>query len=831
MSTFYNTATPDSVYIYDENGNELIGCYYVQMDCKPVPFARGEYDEVIIGEVGQGHSDLQKDYCERIGRHFAINREGRFWMDKYVTAWGTNAHSEKMINNSRKFFKDLYEDLLTQQNLDIGDYIVLLEGPYDDAIVQGCNIMVARVRDFVKNGKLTEYIQFMTGGSNIDPSEPFKPTDGTPDMPRTRLDRERLWKYGWVAEDKKSKKKSVKEHVLYNPFESPHGTPDEIYLPDREFKSGVGFSWRDYEDNPVAFIIADGKLFIGGDMEVHDEIRKRIKNSGGSNFSGRGADGQIEGRIYNNEFISLWRYNNPEKIETQNACKEVIRMFNERSLKMRSAAFDGATDTIGDVGNMIIVFEPEYGEVYAATLKRYAATGKAYPYLDFFYPQKSEYEKNLERKEWEKDQWRHYQMVGEEIEEHDLQNPDGVAHGNPDQIYLPDRERKGGVGFTWSNSSDNQVSFIIDVPNDKLYVGNRDDIHSDIRQRIKTMGGSKFFGRGEEGQIEGRIYNNEFITLWTYNNPSSKKTQEASKKIIQKFNERAIAIKSNEKLAGWYKDTIGDVGRMTIVFEPEYGKVYAATMKNYAETGKAYPYLDFFYPQKSDYEKRIERKNWEKDQWRHYEMVGEQAMKLVKKMLKESRGGNEFVTPDVIKIFTNDDAHEPIYLSWTNEGAYPFIAAENGKLYVGDEGQSHYDVEQNADTPLEGEGIRGRIFDQNGYKVFMVWEYYLLPFNSKTIKAYQYLRELFKLTQKVDINDMITFFNVKGKIFASTVRNFIAGKKPVEYKQFFEEMENNATIPSAENGMNPKDIWRHYQFVGEQIAKHIIQEMKKRGGK
>ena len=51
------------------------------------------------------------------------------------------------------------------------------------------------------------------------------------------------------------------------------------------------------------------------------------------------------------------------------------------------------------------------------------------------------------------------------------------------------------------------------------------------------------------------------------------------------------------------------------------------------------------------------------------------------------------------------------------------------------------------------------------------------------------------------------------------------------YERFFEEYENKTESPSAENGMNPKDIWRHYQFVGEQIAKHILQEMKKRGGK
>ena len=797
----YNTATPDSVYIYDENGNELIGFYYVQMDCKPVPFARGEYGEVIIGEVGQGHSELQRDYCESIGKQFSIYGEGRFWMDKYVTAWGTNAHSERMIEGSRNFYKSLYKDLLDQQNFDIGDYIVLLEGRQDETITNYCEIMVARVRDFVQNGKLTEFTRFMSGGNKIDLSEPFKPTDGTPDMPRTRLDRERLWKYGWVAEGKK-----------LNEANATHASPDCIYLKKKNGTDLMDLWFDDKKAKPIPFIIANGKAYIGEMCNNHPRMAYDLKRAGTPIPYD---ENEIRGRMFKNKYIILWKgYVMPE------GAREMYKTVRNVLLK------EGI-----DITDYIAVFEAGWEDVRMITVRDYLNGQHPIPYLEFF--------SNMKKKKKSvptapngmstQDFWRHYQMVGEGVEEHELHNPYGSPHGTPDEIYLPDRERKYGLGFRWNSSEDNPVAFII--ADGKLFVGDSGEVHDDIRKKIRNSGGSNLRFRGDAGQIEGRIYDNKYISLWTYNDPEKIETQYACKEIIRMFSDRALKMKANAAFTG-ESDKIGNVANMTVIFEPEYGRVYAATLKDYAATGKAYPYLDFFYPEKSDYEDTIARKDWEKNQWRHYQMVGEQAMQIVKKLLKESYDRLEVATPDVIKLFNNSQSHEPIYMRWYGEGAYPFIAHGN-KLYVGDEGQSHYDVEQNMEDDIyyEDEGIRGRIFDQDGYKIFMVWHFYMKPFERQTIEAYKHLLKLFKLTQNVDITDMLTFFSVQGKIFASTVRDFIAGKTPVGYERFFEEYENKTENPSAQNGMNPKDIWRHYQFVGEQIAKHILQEMKKRGGK
>ena len=91
--------------------------------------------------------------------------------------------------------------------------------------------------------------------------------------------------------------------------------------------------------------------------------------------------------------------------------------------------------------------------------------------------------------------------------------------------------------------------------------------------------------------------------------------------------------------------------------------MYAATLKDYAATGKFLPYLDYFYPEKSDYEKEIEKKNWDKNQWRHYEMVGEEK----KKTIKESYRRHDFATPDVIQLYDDDNSHELIYMRWDKE--------------------------------------------------------------------------------------------------------------------------------------------------------------------
>ena len=791
----YNTATPDSVYIYDEDGKNIVSYYYTQMNCNPIPFGYDEYGALIVGECGQGHGELMQE-C---GCHLDIT--GRFWDNKYITVWSYGELNDDKYN--RPFYTKLYNDFQLQLRENIGDYIILFEGCENGQwYVYAVNII-----DYIKGAKPIEFNRFINKDKEPEYDKEFAPKDGTPDMPLVRKKNRLLWKYGYVDEGKKKGK------LLEWEDNADYASADLIKLHDESGNVVIDYKYYDETIPAIPFIISYDRIYFGKNGNSHYDIEREFEEEYGRAFPFDYSD-ELRGRLYHNDTLMLWGRNIPNE-SARKAYARTKELFKQQADM--------------DVSNYTVYFENNHW-VFATTVREFVMGKQPIPFQDYYEAQK--------RKAAEvptapngmaaKDFWRHYQMVGESVEEHDLYWPGGTPHGNPDEIYLPDRNRERGMGFVWNSPEDKQIAFII--YDGKLYVGNEDEVHDDIRKTINKHTGSNFRYRGDEGQIEGRIYDNQIMSLWTYVDPYNIGTQNACKEIIRAFNERALKIKANEFDATTRGPLLNNVGNMAIVFEPSYGTVYAATLKDYAATGKFSRYLDYFYPEKSDYEKEIEKKDWGKNQWRHYEMVGEEA----KKDLKESYRRHDFATPDVIQLYDDDKSHELIYMRWDKEGAFPFIVIDNN-LYTGNEGESHYDVEcAIEDYPYNSETgeIRGRIFDREDFSVFMLWNFRNAPFEPKTREVYKHIYTLFKVKERVDISDMVTFFQVTSdeEVFAIRVRDYIAGRNPIPYKEFFEQ---EARSNDQERREWERNQWRHYDVsqVAEQIKKRLIQEMKKRGGK
>lgn len=371
----FQTATPDSVKILGSNGQTLIDYQYRDKSCSPVPFAVDYDGTLYVGEIGEGHGDLWERMSEKFGNLISFKEKGRIWDNRFITVWfysSIEIGNNGSIAKDRQFYKSLAEKFKQQANMDISDYILLLE-VRNNRVTE--YIGAIRLADYIAGKNPIPYEQFIEKGTKIDLSEPFKPTDGTPDMPRTRLDRERLWKYGWVAEGKelrKSIRNVIQKHINEETSSSgsgyrrtSHCSPDDISIVDDEGNEVLYCRYDDYDCSPFPFIATSfGKLFTGRVGETHNDVKSRISKA---YPKWRESEDDIEGRIFFNKYITLWDWNDLDSPELINNFKQIYSLYKIRGK---------------DIGNLIALFERN-DVVYAITVRDYIAGKKPLPYFDF----------------------------------------------------------------------------------------------------------------------------------------------------------------------------------------------------------------------------------------------------------------------------------------------------------------------------------------------------------------------------------------------------------------------------------------------------------------
>jgi len=291
------TASPDSVKILDSNGELLIDYKYRDASCSPIPFAIDTDGRLYVGEIAEGHGDLSCKVRKSNPNFEYFKEKGRLWNNQYITVWfycTIELGNETSIAKDRQFFKKLAEMFKQQANMDVSDYTILIEVRKE---WETQYIGAVRLADYVAGKNPIPFEQYISNEKPIDLSEPFKPTDGTPDMPRTRLDRERLWKYGWVAEDKELReaiRNVIDKHMNESYFSTDISSsssesgyryrsfcsPDDVSIIDETGKRVMWLSYNYRKCAPIPFVITGfGKLFVGRLCETHGDIKKRIKNA------------------------------------------------------------------------------------------------------------------------------------------------------------------------------------------------------------------------------------------------------------------------------------------------------------------------------------------------------------------------------------------------------------------------------------------------------------------------------------------------------------------------------------------------------------------------
>lgn len=375
----FQTASPDSVKILDSNNQLVIDYKYRDKNCSPIPFAIDNYGRLYVGHIAQGHGELSKECREKYPNFDGFREKGRLWDNRFITVWyycTIEIGNEGSIAKDRQFYKKLAEMFKQQADMDINDYIILIE------VRKGWELQyigAVRLADYVAGKNPVPYEQFMSGEKKIDLSEPFKPTDGTPDMPRTRLDRERLWKYGWVAENKELRKsirnviqKHINEDYSYSSSGSrysrcSHCSPDDISIVDDNGNEVLKCWYDDYDCSPFPFVVTGfGKLFTGRVGETHNDVKKRIAKAYPRWREGADDD-LIEGRIFYNKYITLWDWTDLDSPELVNKFKQIYSLYKIRGK---------------DISNLIALFERD-DVVYAITVRDFIAGKKPLPYFDF----------------------------------------------------------------------------------------------------------------------------------------------------------------------------------------------------------------------------------------------------------------------------------------------------------------------------------------------------------------------------------------------------------------------------------------------------------------
>ena len=117
-----------------------------------------------------------------------------------------------------------------------------------------------------------------------------------------------------------------------------------------------------------------------------------------------------------------------------------------------------------------------------------------------------------------------------------------------------------------------------------------------------------------------------------------------------------------------------------------------------------------------------------------------------------------------------------------------------GKLFTGRVGETHNDVKKRIASayPRWREGadddlIEGRIFYN---KYITLWDWSDLD-SPELVNKFKQIYSLYKIRGK-DISNLIALFERDDVVYAITVRDFVAGKKPLPYFDFLAQ-ENNKT--------------------------------------
>lgn len=373
----YQRANPDGIEINDRDGQQIIKYYYRDSSCRPIPFAtHSKTNELIVGEIGEGHSDLRYEYED------SLEDEGRIWNDTFITIWGATHYDEMRKDRMINLYKYYYNKFKNELNYDIGNLIILAEDLHSD------DILAVRVSDFLRGKKPIPYLDFVEeeNSVNIKPTgyEKFADPNDPDDCDFRRRQKADAWYGRIVAEDTSSKNSS-------------YATPDCVWLIDDNGNEIACMHY--YESNAYPFLWYEGNFIIGENGWTHkdliDNYLKKEKSNDdeyGTNYtlSSRSWDPEREdgnGRVYKTSqfnYIVSWDYRT-DNSDTRDYYKCVYQEFYKKGI---------------DINDYVILFQEGANDpVYAERVKNYIrghSPMELQEFLDFedgnFAPRKSKYD-------------------------------------------------------------------------------------------------------------------------------------------------------------------------------------------------------------------------------------------------------------------------------------------------------------------------------------------------------------------------------------------------------------------------------------------------------
>lgn len=209
---YVDIATPDTIKIHDAEGKVILWYHYRDSKCRPVPYAylcgRQGDERLVFGDVGQGHSDLEKELVGEDWLKYSLEDRGRIWNNAYITFWYFGGL--RNLDELRGIYERVCKDAKNEYGMDLSNYIVIIQSREDDH----CSAMAVRMSDFLNGAQPVKYLEFIGKSAPSDSSyEKFANPNDPNDDDYKRRQRMNAW-YGRVAEGKKKKPIRINENQL-----------------------------------------------------------------------------------------------------------------------------------------------------------------------------------------------------------------------------------------------------------------------------------------------------------------------------------------------------------------------------------------------------------------------------------------------------------------------------------------------------------------------------------------------------------------------------------------------------------------------------------------
>jgi len=106
--------SPDRIIAYDIEGKPRVVAFHFESDARTFAYADDNLTELMVGKLGEHHSNIEYKYQKETGKKPAMKLEGRIWLDKkYISFYDypkSKSELEKTIHDIEKQLK-INEDL------------------------------------------------------------------------------------------------------------------------------------------------------------------------------------------------------------------------------------------------------------------------------------------------------------------------------------------------------------------------------------------------------------------------------------------------------------------------------------------------------------------------------------------------------------------------------------------------------------------------------------------------------------------------------------------------------------------------------------------------